>query len=99
MPAKGKTDIAVDRLSEKQAKTEHARLEVEIKQHDEQYYQRDAPSVSDAEYDFLRRRYNAIEERFADLRTLENLSVRVGATPARGFAKVRHADAVAGQCV
>jgi DNA ligase (NAD+) len=91
MPAKGKTEIAVDRLSEKQAKTEHARLEVEIKQHDEQYYQRDAPSVSDAEYDFLRRRYNAIEERFADLRTLESLSVRVGATPARGFAKVRHA--------
>src|SRR6202521_626837 len=84
-------EIDVESLTEKQAKAEHARLEAEIKQHDERYYQKDAPSVSDAEYDALRRRYGAIEERFPDLRTLDSLSVRVGAVPARGFAKVRHA--------
>src|SRR5207342_2468778 len=66
-------------------------LEAEIKAHDERYYQKDAPTVSDAEYDALRRRYNAIEARFPDLRTLESLSLKVGAAPSRGFAKVRHA--------
>src|SRR5262245_39611141 len=74
-----------------QAKREHARLEVEIKQQDESYYQKDAPTVSDAEYDALRQRYNAIEERFPDLRTLDSLSRKVGAGPSRGFSKVRHA--------
>ena len=46
--------------------------------------------MSDAEYDALRRRYEAIEEAFPGLRTLESLSRKVGAAPARGFAKVRH---------
>ena len=87
----GSAEIEVDRLTEKQAKAEHARLEAEIKKHDELYYQKDAPTISDAVYDALRRRYDAIEKRFPDLRSLESLSVRVGAAPARGFAKVRHA--------
>ena len=47
--------------------------------------------MSDAEYDALRRRYEAIEAPFPDLRTLDSLSRKVGAAPARGFAKVRHA--------
>src|SRR5205085_12621800 len=67
------------------------RLEAEIKTHDEAYYQKDAPIVPDAEYDALRLRYNAIEERFPDLRTLTSLSNKVGAAPTRGFAKVQHA--------
>ncbi|HTS40354.1 MAG TPA: NAD-dependent DNA ligase LigA [Xanthobacteraceae bacterium] len=83
--------IDVDRLTEKQAKAEHARLAVEIAGHDRRYYQEDAPIISDAAYDALRRRYEAIEKRFPDLRTLESLSMQVGAAPARGFAKVRHA--------
>jgi DNA ligase (NAD+) len=82
--------VAVDALTEKQAKTEYARLQTEITVHDKRYYQDDAPSVTDAEYDALRRRYDAIEARFPDLRTLESLSIKVGAAPARGFAKVRH---------
>ena len=90
--AKIKTDkTPVDLLTRKQAAEEHARLAVEISQHDKRYYQQDAPVISDAEYDALRQRYNAIEERFPDLRTLESLSMRVGAAPARGFKKVRHA--------
>jgi DNA ligase (NAD+) len=93
-PPKKKTtksaEVAVEQLTAKQAKAEHARLEGEIRGHDRRYYQEDAPTVSDAEYDRLRRRYEQIEARFPDLRTLESLSMRVGAAPARGFAKVRH---------
>src|SRR5438309_2098927 len=91
MPKRSKKPLAVDDLTEKQAKAEYARLQAEIAAHDRRYYQDDAPSVTDAEYDALRRRYNAIEARFPDLRTLESLSLKVGAAPARGFAKVRHA--------
>src|ERR1700709_2763117 len=83
--------IAVEDLSPKWAKVEYARLEVEISEHDERYYQKDAPTVTDAEYDALRRRYVAIEEKFPNLKTLQSLSLKVGAKPARGFAKVRHA--------
>ena len=83
--------LTVDEMTPRQAKREHARLEAEIKQHDEAYYQKDAPTVSDAEYDALRRRNEAIEATFSDLKTLESLSRKVGAAPARGFAKVRHA--------
>jgi DNA ligase (NAD+) len=83
-------ELAVDSLTEKQAKAEHARLAGEIAAHDKRYYQEDAPAVSDAAYDKLRKRYQAIEARFPDLRTLESLTLRVGAAPARGFAKVRH---------
>jgi len=90
--AKVKTDkTPVELLTKKQAQAEHARLGQEIAGHDKRYYQQDRPSVSDAEYDVLRQRYNAIEARFPELRTLESLSLRVGAAPARGFAKVRHA--------
>jgi DNA ligase (NAD+) len=88
--AKKSKHIPVEALNEKQARAEHVRLELEIAAHDKRYYQEDAPTVSDAEYDRLRQRYQAIEARFPDLRTLESLTTRVGAAPARGFAKVRH---------
>ena len=90
--ASGNTSkIAVDDLTERKAKAEHARLEAEIAAHDRRYYQEDAPSVSDAAYDALRQRYNAIEARFPQLRTLESLTQRVGAAPSARFAKIRHA--------
>jgi DNA ligase (NAD+) len=91
MAAKDTAKLAVDDLTEKQAKAEHARLAAEIAGHDRRYYQDDAPSVSDADYDALRRRYGAIEARFPQLRTLESLTQRVGAAPSSRFAKVRHA--------
>ncbi|MFN3659511.1 MAG: NAD-dependent DNA ligase LigA [Pseudolabrys sp.] len=81
----------VDLLTPKQGAAEHARLQTEIAKHDKLYYQQDRPVISDAEYDALRRRYNEIEARFPELRTLESLSLKVGAAPARGFAKIRHA--------
>src|SRR5665811_1258800 len=90
--AKVKTDkTPVELLTAKQAKAEYARLQAEITAHDKRYYQQDRPVISDAEYDALRVRYNAIEARFPDLRTLESLSLKVGAAPTRGFKKVRHA--------
>src|SRR6201981_2745925 len=91
MAPKDAARIAVDELTAAQAKTEHARLEAEIAAHDRRYYQDDAPSVSDAEYDGLRQRFNAIEKRFPELVTSDSPSQKVGAAPARGFAKVRHA--------
>jgi len=91
MAAKDIAKLAVDALTEKQAAPEHARLAAEIAGHDRRYYQDDAPTVSDAEYDALRRRYGAIETRFPQLRTLESLTQQVGAAPSARFAKVRHA--------
>jgi DNA ligase (NAD+) len=91
--AKAKLNTAktpVELLTAKQAAAEYARLQTEIAGHDKRYYQQDAPVVSDAEYDELRRRYNAIEARFPDLRTLESLSLKVGAAPTGRFKKVRH---------
>ncbi len=91
MTAKDTTKLTVEDLSEKQAQAEHARLAAEIAEHDRRYYQEDAPAVSDAEYDALRRRYGAIEARFPQLRSAESLTQHVGAAPAARFAKVRHA--------
>jgi DNA ligase (NAD+) len=91
MASKRKAVVPVDDLTEKQAKAEHARLAEEIAGHDRRYYQEDAPTVTDAEYDELRRRYAAVEARFPQLATGESLSLRVGAAPSPRFAKVRHA--------
>jgi DNA ligase (NAD+) len=91
MARRSKSETPVDDLSEKQAKAEHALLAAEIAAHDRRYYQEDAPTVSDAEYDALRQRYGEIEARFPQLRTLDSLTQRIGAAPAARFAKVRHA--------
>src|SRR5271154_7510636 len=91
MAAKSYAAKSADGLTESQAKAEHARLAAEIAGHDRRYYQDDAPTVSDAEYDGLRQRYGAIEARFPRLRTLDSLTQRVGAPPSARFAKVRHA--------
>ena len=91
MASKNTSKTPVGDLTEKQAKAEHARLEAEIAEHDRRYYQDDAPAITDAEYDKLRRRYGAIDARFPQLRTLESLTQRVGAAPSARFAKVRHA--------
>jgi DNA ligase (NAD+) len=93
MAAKDKdfSHIDPDALDDKQAKAELKRLAVEIAAHDKRYYQDDAPTVSDAEYDALRQRNAAIEERYPALVRKDSPSRRVGAAPAVKFAKVRHA--------
>ena len=74
-----------------EARAEHARLGAEIAEHDRRYHGEDAPIISDAEYDELRRRYAALEEAFPELADAESLSRKVGALPSEKFAKVRHA--------
>jgi DNA ligase (NAD+) len=83
--------IPVEALTEEQARAELARLAAEIAEHDRRYYQEDAPIITDAEYDALRARNDAIEARFPHLVRTDSPSRRVGARPARGFAKIRHA--------
>jgi len=78
------------KLTLAKARAEHARLEAEIAEHDRRYYREDAPSISDAEYDELRRRYAALEEAFPQLAAANSLSRKVGAAPSEKFAKVRH---------
>jgi DNA ligase (NAD+) len=73
------------------AREEHSRLGEEIAAHDRAYYQNDAPAVSDAEYDALRRRYEALEAAFPELAGADSLSRKVGAAPAEKFAKITHA--------
>ncbi|HRO01095.1 MAG TPA: NAD-dependent DNA ligase LigA [Nitrobacter sp.] len=90
MAAKPKVPPPVDSLTRSQARVEHKRLALEIETHNERYYQQDAPTVSDAAYDALRRRLEAIEARFPDLVTASSPTQTVGAAPARGFAKVQH---------
>ncbi len=81
----------VEDLSESEAAAELERLAIEIAEHDRRYHTEDAPTISDAEYDALRRRNDAIEARFPGLVREDSPSLRVGAAPAEGFAKVRHA--------
>ncbi|MGO9771943.1 MAG: NAD-dependent DNA ligase LigA [Roseiarcus sp.] len=88
MPAK---TPPTEKLSLAAARAEHARLGAEIAEHDRRYYGEDAPIISDADYDALRRRYLALEEAFPALAGAESLSRKVGAAPAEKFAKVRHA--------
>ena len=83
---------AVDALSEAEAAQELARLAAEITHHDERYYNKDDPEISDAEYDRLRQRNAAIEARFPALKRADSPSDRVGAPVASGFRKVRHAQ-------
>ncbi|MGE0230166.1 MAG: NAD-dependent DNA ligase LigA [Flavobacteriaceae bacterium] len=80
----------VEDLTPEEARGELERLAAEIAAHDARYYQQDAPTVSDADYDALRRRNAAIEARFPELIRPDSPSKRVGAAPAEGFAKVRH---------
>src|SRR3954452_10632965 len=81
----------IDKLTKPKAKVELMRLALEIEGHDKRYYQDDAPKISDAEYDALRRRIEAIEAKFPDLVTGSSPTQKVGAAPSGRFAKVRHA--------
>src|SRR5262252_3127127 len=89
--AKAKALPAVADLTKPQAKVEHTRLALELEGHDNRYYQDDAPVVSDAEYDALRQRFNAIEKRFPEFVGTDSPSQKVGAAPSGRFKKVRHA--------
>ncbi|MGN6101206.1 MAG: NAD-dependent DNA ligase LigA, partial [Devosia sp.] len=86
------TDLPeVEGLSEAEAKPELDRLHAVLTSADNAYFQADAPEMTDAEYDELKRRYLDIESAFPELKRPDSLSGKVGAPPVEGFAKVRHA--------
>src|SRR5580658_5545141 len=84
------TDEKAPKLTLAKARAEHARLQAEIAEHDRRYHGEDAPTISDAEYDALRRRYTALEEAFPKLADADSANRKVGAAPSEKFAKVRH---------
>ena len=86
----GSPDKPVAELSEAQAADELATLADEIAAHDLRYYQDEAPTVSDAEYDELKRRNAEIEARFPHLMRDNSPSLRVGAARAQTFSPVEH---------
>src|SRR3979490_300737 len=91
MAKKPKTPTDVDTLSKAQAKVELKRLALEIESHDKHYVQGDAQKISDAKFDALRQRINAIECRFPEFVTNSSPAQKIGAQPSGRFAKVRHA--------
>ncbi|MGD9863216.1 MAG: NAD-dependent DNA ligase LigA [Pseudodonghicola sp.] len=79
-------------MTEDQARAELARLAQVLLGADTAYHGEDAPVMSDADYDALKRRNAGIETRFPALKRTDSPSDRVGARPAEGFAKVTHAQ-------
>jgi DNA ligase (NAD+) len=82
---------AVVDLTEDEAAHELADLARDLKHANTVYHGDDSPELSDAEYDALRQRNTAIEERFPDLKRADSPSEQVGAKPREGFVKVSHA--------
>ncbi len=83
--------IDVEGMSVAEAKAELARLAGEIAAANLAYHGEDAPDISDAAYDALKRRNAAIEARFPELKRPDSPSEQVGAAASEGFGKVRHA--------
>jgi DNA ligase (NAD+) len=77
-------------LSPAEARQELDRLAQQIAEANRAYHTEDAPEITDADYDALRRRNAAIEARFPDLKRPDSPTGQVGAPLADGFAKVHH---------
>ncbi|WP_064694682.1 NAD-dependent DNA ligase LigA [Rhizobium aegyptiacum] len=84
-------DSAADTLTIEEAAAELERLAKEIAHHDALYHGRDQPEISDADYDALKRRNDALEARFPELIREDSPSRRVGAAPSVTFSPVVHA--------
>ncbi len=80
----------VTKLGEKEAAAELERLAREIAAHDKRYHAEDAPTISDGDYDALKKRNSAIEAKFPQLIRADSPSRRVGYAAAEKFGKVKH---------
>jgi DNA ligase (NAD+) len=85
----GKARMA-DPLMLEKARHEWEELAAAIRHHDTLYHQKDAPEITDAEYDKLRQRLEALEAKYPELQTPDSPSFKVGAAPSETFSKVRH---------
>ncbi len=85
-------DVSVDQLSEDEARQELEALAKTLAEADRAYHGLDAPEISDAQYDALKRRNAAIEARFPQLIRPDSPSNRVGAAPSEAFQKVAHSQ-------
>jgi DNA ligase (NAD+) len=81
----------IEDLTEAEAAAELEHLAAEIARHRRAYYEHDDPEISDAEFDALEKRNEAIEAAFPQLVRADSPSRSVGAAPAGAFAKVTHA--------
>lgn len=79
---------AIDRVQEARVRAEELRSEINY--HDYLYYVKDAPEISDAEYDELVRRLRAIEEHYPELITPDSPTQRVSGQPVEAFGVVEH---------
>ncbi len=79
----------VENLSQKEAKSELEYLATEIARHDRLYYLSSDPEISDADYDYLRKRNSQIEEKFPDLVLKDSPNKKIGAI-SDDFSKVKH---------
>jgi DNA ligase (NAD+) len=75
-------------------KKEIEKLREKLRYHEYRYYVLDEPEISDAAYDKLMQKLQALEAAHPDLVTPDSPTVRVGGTPREGFQTVRHARAM-----
>src|SRR3954449_2959972 len=68
------------------------KLRDELRYHEHQYYVLDDPKISDAEYDALMQKLQALEQQHPELIVPDSPSQRVGGKPREGFIKVRHSS-------
>ncbi|WP_448578500.1 NAD-dependent DNA ligase LigA [Thermaurantiacus sp.] len=90
----GGADDRVAALTEGEARAELARLAEAIARANRKYYQEDAPEISDADYDAMVRRVQAIEARFPHLVRPDSPTAQVGAAPVPAFGEIVHAKAM-----
>ena len=83
-------EIAVKDLTPAQARDELARLVALIADANRAYHGEDAPDLSDADFDVLKKRNAEIEALHPDLKRSDSPSDQVGAAPSDGFGKIRH---------
>lgn len=89
--AKRDPHLPVETLTPVEAAAEHGALAEALAAADVEYFQEDAPRLTDAEYDALKSRFLALEEAFPHVHSVATPLTRVGAKPAEKFGKIRHA--------